>query len=871
MSPARWLYTIPLRLRSIFRRNRVEQELDEELRFHLDQRSEQNLARGMDAREARRQASLALDGLERCKEECRDTRHLSLVDDLVKDLAYAARTLRKAPAFAIAAVLTIALGIGANTALFSVFKDFLIRPLPFRDPGRLVTVTQFNPTQVEKLTGYASPPNYLDWKAQNHVFEDMGAWDVMIQQFNLTGTDEPERISGKRVSSSFFSVLGVVPLYGRLFGAEQDRLGGDTVAVLGYSLWQRRFGGRPDVIGAQITLDDKPFTVIGVMPTRFRFSTPPEDVWLPLAGLLQGGRGGMHLKVIARLRPGMNIPQAQREMTAIAARLAGEYPNFNRNETALVGSLRDGYVRTLRPALFALLAAAALVLLIACANIAAVLLARSAARQKEMAMRRALGASKARIVRQALTESLLLAFAGGALGFLLAVAGVPLIYAAVPLRMHPLEPVGVDASVLSLTLLVSMITGLLFGIAPACSAADADINLGLKEGNSAGASRTGRWRLRGTLVISEMALAVMLLIGAGLLIKGFVRLLEVDSGFRAENVLTMKLSRNNGDYGFYTDVLQRIAALPGVRAAGAANFIPINEDSWGQDVSIEGRPPRAPGDYIWAAHRSVSLDYFRAMGISLLRGRRFVEQDLRSRVAIINEAMARSYWPNEEPIGKRFKIGASSKEWISVIGVVRNVKHYGLDTEATPEMYFLEATPRMTLVVRAAVDPTNLVAAVRSAIWSVDHNQPIWDVRTMERIVAESVAPRRLTMMLTTLFAVLALLLASIGLYGLVSYSVALRRHEIGVRMAVGAQPADIIQSVVRYSMLMALAGVVIGLAGAWALTRLATSLLFGVTSHDPTIFVAVPLLLAAAMLIASYLPARRAARIDPLEALRCE
>jgi putative ABC transport system permease protein len=870
-APVRWFYAIPLRVRSFFRRNRVEQELDEELRFHVERQIEQHVANGMSACEARRQAFLALDGLERCKEECRDMRHLNLIDDLVKDLAYAARTLRKAPAFAITAVLTIALGVGANTAIFSVFKDFLLRPLPFHDPGRLVTVTQFNPTQAEKLTGYASPANYRDWKAQNHVFEDMGAWDVMIQEFNVTGTDEPERISGKRVSSSFFSVLGVGPLYGRLFGPEQDRRGGDTVAVLGYGLWQRRFGGRTDVIGAQITLDDKPFTVIGVMPARFRFSTPPEDVWLPLAGVLQGGRGGMHLKVIARLRPGMSIQQAQSEMEAIAAGLAREYPLEDRSETALVGSLRDSYVRTLRPALLVLLAAAALVLLIACANIAAVLLARAAARRKEMAMRRALGASKARIVRQALTERLLLSLTGGALGFLLAIAGVPLLYAAVPLRMRPLEPVGVDASVLFLTLLVSIVTGLLFGIAPACSAADADINLGLKEGNGAGAPFAGRGRLRGTLVISEMALAVMLLIGAGLLIKSFVRLLEVDSGFRAENVLTMNLSRNNGDYAFYADVLQRVAALPGVRAAGAANFIPINEDSWGQDVCIEGRPPRAPGDYIWAGHRSVSLDYFRAMGISLLQGRRFVDRDLRSPVAIINEAMARSYWPNEEPIDKRFKIGASSKEWISVIGVVKNVKYYGLDTEATPEMYFLESMPRMTLVVRAEADPTNLIAAVRGAIRSVDRNQPVSDVRTMERIIGESVAPRHLTMILTALFAALALLLASIGLYGLASYSVALRRHDIGVRMAVGARPADIVRSVVRGSMLMALAGVVIGLAGAWALTRITTSLLFGVTSHDPTIFVVVPLLLAAAMLIASYLPARRAAHIDPLEALRCE
>ena len=866
-----WLDELHRRLSVLLRRNRFEHDLEEEMRFHLEMQAEQNQSQGMPTQDARYAAQRQLGNTTLLKETGRQVWAWRWIEELDQDVRYALRMLRNNPSLSLVIVATLALGIGANTAIFSAFNDFLLRPLPFRDPGRLVTVTQLNPAQPERLTGWASPPNYLDWKAQNHVFEDMGAWDISTSEFNLTGMEQPERISGKRVSSSFFSVLGISPLYGRLFSPEQDHRSGDTVAVLGYGLWQRKFGGTTDVLGRKVIIDGKPFTVVGVMPADFRFSTPPEEIWLPLGRFLPGGRDGRHLKVIARLKPRVSIAQAQIEMTAIADRLAREYPETNRDETALVASLHDRYTHTLRPALVALLASMVLVLLIACANIAGVLLARAAARQREMAIRRALGAAKERLVRQALTESLLLAMIGGTLGLLLATWGVHLLYAAVPPGMHPLQPAGIDNSVLSVTLLISILTGLLFGMAPAWSAADADINSGLKPSSRAGASRISHTRSRSAFVVSQVALAVMLLIGASLLIRSFVHLLQVDSGFRAENVLTMNLSRNssNGANAFYTEILQRIAVLPGVRVAGAANLIPINEQSWGQDIYIEGRPPRAPGDIIWAQHRSVSLDYFRAMGIPLLQGRHFIEQDLRSPVAIINLAMARTYWPNENPIGKRF--GVSSKDWISVVGVVANVKHYGLDTEPAPEMYFRESMHGMTLVVRADLDPTSLIAAIRDAIRSVDRNQPISDIRTMQSIISESVAPRRLTMALTGLFAVLALLLAVIGLYGLVSYSITLRRHEIGIRLALGAERSDILRSVVGNGLLIALSGVALGLAGAWALTRIMTRLLFGVTSHDPAVFVAVPLLVAAAMAMASYFSARRATRIDPMESLRHE
>ena len=862
------------RLAVLANRRRFESDLEEEIQFHLQLQAEESQENGIPAEEARYVARRQFGNLALLTERSRSIWGWAWLEELEQDIRFALRMMRRNPTWSLVAVSTLALGIGANTTIFSVFKDFLLRPLPFRDPGRLVTVTQFNPGQVETLTGYASPPNYLDWKSQNHVFESMGAWSP--SQVTLTGMDEPERVTGMQVSSSFFSVLGVTPLYGRLFEPEQDTRGGNGVAILGYSLWQRRFGGRPDAVGAHIIVEGKPATVIGVMPAGFRFSTPSEDIWLPLAGLLEDGRGGMFLKIVARLKPGVGIEQAQKEMTAIAARIANLYPETERGETAVVASLRDRYSRALRPALIVLLVAVALVLLIACANIAGVLLARGAARQKEMAMRRALGAGQARLVRQALAESVLLALIGGAFGLLLAAAGVPLLYAAVPAEMHPLETAGIDTSALWVTLLVTVATGVLFGIAPAWSATGVETAVGLSDTNRAGMPRIGRMRVRSALVISEVALAVSLLVVAGLLIKSFVRLLAVDSGFSPENVLTMDLSRPRGSNGtfradnaFYDSVLQRIAALPGVRAAGIANFIPINKQGWGQDIYIEGGPPRAPGDLLWAQHRSVSLDYFRAMGIGLLRGRQFQPRDLGSPVAIINEAMARSYWPNEDPIGRRFNV--SKSDWISVVGVIANVKSAGLGADAAPEMYFLETMPQMTLVVRAATDPNTLAAAVRGIIWSVDRNQPISHIRTMERIVSESLAPRRLTMALSTLFAALALLLASLGLYGLISYSVALRRHDIGIRMALGAQPSTVVESIVRDGLGVALVGAAIGLAGAFALTRVLTGLLFGITSHDPAIFIAVPLLLIAALLLASYLPARRAARIDPMEALRCE
>lgn len=780
------------------------------------------------------------------------------VDRLVQDARYALRLFRRNPGWSAVTVATLALGIGATTTIFSICNDFLLRPLPFRDAERLVIVSQYDRTEARGAKGYTSPPNYLDWQAQNTVFENVAAWDATAEQFNLGGVNEPERLRGARVTANFFPLLGVNPLLGRGFGPENDQRGGATVAVLSYSLWQRQFGGNSGAIGKDITLDGKRLSVIGIMPPGFRFSVPAEEIWVPMGGVLEGGRGGFNLKVIARLKPSATRAMAQTEMATISDRLAREYPHVNRNRTARVESLRDRYAGTFRPALIALIVAVSLLLLITCANVAGLLIARAAARGTEMAIRRALGASTGRIFRQALTESILLALIGGAFGLVVAIAGVRILYAAVPARMHPLEPAGVDLSVLAFAFIASLLTGVLFGVTPAWSAA------------SHPRLHERRVRMRQWLVVSEVALSAVLLVGAGLLIKSFVRLLDLDFGFRPENVVTATLAhiKPNGDQ-FYRSVLDRVATLPGVHAAAAANFIPVNTLNWGQDVYAEGAAPRPAGDFIWAGHRSVSLGYFSAIGIRLLRGRGFAEQDAESSVSIINAKMARTFWPDQDPIGRRFKIGVYSERWISVIGVVADVKYFGLEDEAIPEMYFLEFMPRMTLVIRADRDAAGLAAAIRGAVRSVDLDQPVSDIRTMGDIISESTAPRRLTMLLTGLFTAIAVLLAGVGLYGLISYSVARRSHEFGVRMAIGAQRSDILRGVLTGGLLLWVMGASAGLAGAWALARVMQSALFGVDAHDPAIFGIVPLVLGVVALLASYLPARRAANIDPIQALR--
>ena len=793
---------------------------------------------------------------------------------MLQDLRYALRLMAKTPGFSLLIVFALALGLGANTAIFTAANDFLFRPLPFGSPGRLVAVTEIGKTK--ELSGWTSPRDYFDWKTQNRVFEEMAAWSSMGA--NFTGGGEPERVPGMQVTASFFPVLGAQPLVGRGFLAQEDVPKGSPVVVLSYSLWHRRFSGRRDILGQPVTVNGKAFNVVGVMPPGFWFSNAHEDFYVPL-GLnpAETYRGGHYLKVIARLKGHVSLAQAQADTSALLAAIRRIDPTAARS--VAIEELRDHMARDVKPALLALLGAVALVLLIACANVANMLLARAAAREKEIAVRRAVGAQAARLLRQMLTESLLLAAAGATAGLLLALWGVNILYRALPEGIRPLRLGGVDWTVLGFTLLLTLLTTLLFGLAPAWSALGADVVKPLKEGavRQSGARGGGvrRW-----LVIFEVALSVVLLSGAGILLKSFVRLSAVDPGFRPEGVLAVRIQGQRHLQAFCSAVLERAAAIPGVLAAGAASNLPMTGQDWGQNLTVVGRPFRGEQDYIWATHRVTSLTYFQTMGMRLLKGRSFSSEDTRDapRVAAVNETFARKAWPGEDPIGKRFRIGDYPKyagDRITVIGVVADAKYMGLADEAWPEMFFSmhqEGAPNgMTFVFRAARDPRVLLGAVRDVIHDIDPNQPIAKITTLETLVDESAAPQRLTTLVGVLFGLLALVLTGTGLYGVVSYSVSQRTHEIGVRMALGAPQGSVVRLVVAQALELTLVGLALGLLAATTFGRLLSGLLFQVSPHDPLILTGVSVAFAAIALAAGYLPARRAAKTDPLSALRCD
>jgi putative ABC transport system permease protein len=822
---------------------------------------------------------------------------LRSLEMLWQDVRFGLRMLFRSFGFTSVAVLALALGIGANSAIFSLVNAALLRPLPFSDPERLVMVWgNFQRLNMTRLG--VSAPEFVDYKNQSDVFAEVAAFQTAT--FNLTGMDEPERIGGARVSASLFPLLGVAPLLGRTLPAEEDMAGRGRAAVLSHRLWQRRFGSDPALIGKSVTLDGENYTVVGVMPQSFQFpfgesfSTGRADVWVPVAFSQEAlsNRDHYFFRMIARLKPGVTLAQARSAMSTIGSRFEQQYPRTYRGPNGedggwqvTVTTLQDEVVGDSRLLLLVLLGVVGLVLLIACANITSMLLARATTRRREIAIRTALGASRIRLIRQFLTESIMLSLLGGAVGLLLASWILSPLFRMSPREIPRLDEVGLDGRVLGFTLVISVLTGLLFGLVPALQSSRTDLSEALKEGSKSTTAGHGQRRLRSLLVVCEIALALVLLIGAGLMIKSFGRLLGVDPGFDPENVLTMQVSLPPSGYAdpkaklsFYAQLLERVKSLPGIESASITSALPLSGPTFGGPFSIEGRPLDLSGKPPHADVRTTAPGYFHVLKTPLIRGRDFGAEDTDNSVpvVIINETFARNFFANGDAIGQRIKIGApgSPRPWMLITGIAKDVKSGGLDAEVMPEMYMpysQNAGPAMTLLIRTHVDPSKTIRAVRREVLSIDKDQPVYNISTMEQLLNSSIAQRRLSMMMLGAFALLALLLAISGIFGVMAYSVAQRTHEIGIRMALGAQKKDVLRLIMGHGMRLTLSGIFVGLVGAFLLTRVMSSLLYSVSSTDPLTFAVVSVLLASVALLACYIPAYRAMKVDPTIALRYE
>lgn len=808
---------------------------------------------------------------------------------LLQDLRYAFRMMTGNRAFTLVAVLALALGIGANTVIFSVVNAVLLRPLPFPEPNRIIMIFESNLQQHSREAIAAA--NFLDWRDQNQVFENMATYRE--ETFNLTGTDTPERVWGVITTAGLFPVLGVKPIAGRVFDPDEENRGTGRVAVISQSLWARRFASNPGIIGQKLTSNSEPLTIIGVMPADIRFpreadlwvpprQTVPEHVLRPTVNMASN-RDSHYLSAIGRLKPGVTLDQARAEMDSVGRRLEEKDPANNMGRGVTLSTLREQEVGDIQPTLLVLFGSVGFVLLIACANVANLLLARAATRYKEIAIRTALGASRFRLVRQLLTESIALSMAGGALGLLVALWSIKPLVSLVPASVHGAQDIRIDEVVFGFTLAVSLLTGLVFGLVPAWQATKNDLNESLKEGGRGGTAGTHRSRARSLLVVSEIALSLVLLIGAGLMIKSFIRLEQVSPGFDSTNVLTMRLSLPAAQYpdvrrraDFYRQVNQRLGSLPAVQSAAAISRLPLTPGNSTRGLTIEGSANDGSGNGPAADYRVISPDYFRTMGIRVSSGRDFTERDTSEApaVVIINETMARRFWPNEDPLGKRIQVGINGNPWLEIVGIAGDVKHFGLDSQSNAEIYVPytnDPWPFMTYVVRGASDKNTLAGAMRNEVWAVDGNLPIPDIKPMDELLSGSVARRRFNMILLGLFAVVALVLATVGIYGVMSYSVTQRTHEIGIRMALGATQSNVIRLIVGQGVRLALIGVGVGLAGAFALTRVLASLLFQVSTTDAATFAMISALLTAVALAACFVPARRASRVDPIVALRYE
>jgi putative ABC transport system permease protein len=807
------------------------------------------------------------------------------METIWQDVRHGARMLKRNPGFALIAVLTLGLGIGATTAIFSVVDAVLIRPLPYKDSDRLVMVWETN-AKESRSEEPMSLDDFKDFKERSQSFEELSAISPRWI-FNLTGGSEPEQVGGLFVSGGMFKLVGVGAAHGRTFTSEDDTTGSAPVVVISHGLWQRQFGGDTELIGRSLSLGGNPATIIGIMPEGFRF-LEEADLWVPLASnpVASRGRAVRLLSVAGRLREGVTISQAEAELASAARELEEKFPATNTGIGARVVGLHAQMTGGVRTILLVLLGAVVSVLLIACANVANLLLARASVRQKEIAIRAAIGATRRRLARQFLTESVMLALAGGAAGLLLAMWGVDLLIALSPPNIVRQSNIEMNDSVLAFAIAISALTGLIFGFAPAWQASRPDLNETLKEGGRTSGAIASHSRFRRAIVTAEIAISLVLLIGSGLLIRSFARLTEVNPGFATENVLTFTTLLPDARYSqpqqrglFYNQLEERLKQMPEVVSVGATSRLPLltPNNNITSTLTIEGRP-LPPGNLPEVDFRRASTRYFEAMGIPLLEGRAFTDQEVESGTptAIVNEAFARRFFPGEEVLGKRVKLGPNSDQlpWITIVGVVGNVRHLAIETEPRPEIYrhymtFPLSSP--VIVVRSSSDPKQLIAGIRAQVQSIDAELSIANIHTMDELVSRSVAGRRFSMTLLAIFACVAILLAAVGLYGVMSYSVAQRTHEIGVRMALGASHRDVVALIVKQAAWLAAAGIAVGLVAAIALTRLMGNLLYEISATDPATFAAVSLLIGAVTLLASYVPARRATRVDPMVALRHE
>jgi putative ABC transport system permease protein len=875
---------------NLFRGPRVESEMAREIASHLALLEEDFERRGLSHAEARLAARRAYGGVEQAKELHREARSFLPIEQLVKDLRYGGRNLLRTPGFTAVAVITLALGIGASTAIFSVVNAVLLRPLAYSDSARLVTL-------LHNGTGPVATANYIDWRDQSRSFEAVGAADYWRP--NLSNSDPPEHLYGLKVTQNLLPLLGVDPLLGRLFAAGEDLKGAEHEVILSYRLWQRHYSRDPHILGKTITLNGEAYTVVGVMPQAFHFApfwATHAELWAPDAfGEGIHDRGGNHLRVFARLKPGVTLARARAEMATITGRLERQYPFTNRN--VVVTPLKENVVGKIETPLLMLLGAVGFVLLITCANVAHMLLARTSDRQREVAVRIALGAGRARVIAQFLTENLLLAAIGAAAGLLLAYGGTRALVALSPAYIPRVEMVGIDTRVVLFLLSITLLTALAFGLAPAMHAAAGNLSAALKEGGRGDSSGIRRNRLRSFLVASEFALAFMLLMGAGLMIRSFSALQSVDPGFNPHNVLSMVVSVAGTQEVdphrralFYRELLRKVRGLPGVLAAGGINHLPLAGDLWDRGFVIEGHPKPRPGETPVAIYRIVMPGYFETMRLPLRGGRTIADSDdtRAPGVAVVNERAARAYWPGENPIGKRISIGdGDASVWLTIIGVAADAKQSDWADEPYPEVYLAALQTRdflgestspiashttyITLVARTGGNPAELSSGIRRAVWSFDRNLPVSEVITMDQAVADATAQPRFEMLLLGIFAAIALGLAAVGIYGVMNYAVSRRTREIGIRMSLGASQAVVLRMVLQQAISQALAGAVAGVAGALLLGRLMTKMLYAVRPSDPVTFVGVAIVLGLAGLFATYIPARRASRIQPMAALRNE